>query len=322
MRALHIANFGGPAEVVLVDIDEPGAISGHVLIDVHIAGVSFPELLQTKGMYQMKPELPYVPGSEVAGVVRSAPESSEFAPGDRVMAFSMLGGFAETVAVAEHFVLPLPDSVSFEVGAAAGMNYLTMQFGLVRRGQLQAGETVLVHGAGGGIGTATIQLAQAFGAQVIGVASSPDKADAARAAGATRVVPTEGFKDTVLDLTNGRGVDMVVDPVGGDLFTDSLRCLSQEGRLLVVGFAGGEIPTVRVNRLLLNNISAVGVGLGAFLAPNPDYTRALWDEITPLFEDGQLRPVVAETLPLERAADALVALDERRVNGKVLLAVR
>ncbi|HXV94273.1 MAG TPA: NADPH:quinone oxidoreductase family protein [Pseudonocardia sp.] len=321
MRAVQITSLDGPSAVKVVEVDEPRG-DGQVVVEVHAAGVSFPEVLQTRGLYQVKPELPFVPGSEVAGVVRSAPEGASVRPGDRVAAFPGLGGFAEVVTAPPTAVFPLPDEVSFEAGAALPMNYLTVHFALTRRGGLRAGETVLVHGAAGGVGTAAVQLARALDARVLAVTSSPEKGEVARAAGAHEVVPADGFLARVEELTGGAGVDMVVDPVGGDRFTDSLRSLAPEGRLLVIGFTGGEIPTVRVNRLLLNNIAVVGVGWGAFWTRRPEYLQEQWAELLPLLREGRIDPVLGSVHPLGEAAAAITELDERRATGKVLLAVR
>src|SRR6476469_7900562 len=269
MRAARITSLDGPAAVTVEDVPEPTLEAGDVLVDVHEAGVSFPDVLMSRGLYQMRPELPFVPGAECAGVVREVAEGSAFRPGDRVAAFPVLGAFAETVAVPEAMVFALPDAVPFEVGAALPMNYLTVHFALTRRGQLERGEDVLVHGAAGGIGTAAIQMARAMDARVIAVVSSEDKIETARAAGAHHIVLAEGFLAATKELTDGRGVDVVVDPVGGDRFTDSLRSLAPEGRLLVIGFTAGQFPEVKVNRLLLNNISVVGVGWGVFETAAP-----------------------------------------------------
>ena len=322
MRAAQIVTLDGPAAVKIVDVDEPAAGPDQVLIDVHAAGVSFPELLMSRGLYQVKPPLPFIPGSEVAGVVRSAPEGAAVRPGDRVAAFPGFGGFAEVVATTTDRVFPLPDSLSFQAGAALPMNYLTMHFALTRRGGLRAGETVLVHGAAGGLGTATIQLAAALGARVVAVTSTPEKGEVARAAGAHEVVSADGFLDQVRKVTDGQGVDMVVDPVGGDRFTDSLRSLRTEGRLLVLGFTAGKIPEVKVNRLLLNNISVVGVAWGAFALGRPGFLHEQWNDMLPLMTQGLLNPPVGSVYPLSDAAKALSELDERRAKGKVLLAVR
>ena len=257
-----------------------------------------------------------------AGVGRTAPAGAAVRPGDRVAAFPGLGGFAEVVAVDPHLVFPLPDAVSFAAGAALPMNYLTVHFALVRRGALQPGETVLVHGAAGGVGTAAVQLAAALGARVVAVVSSPEKAAVATAAGAHETVSADGFLARVKELTDGAGVDVVVDPVGGDRFTDSLRSLRAEGRLLVIGFTGGEIPTVRANRLLLRNTAVVGVGWGAFWQGRPEYPRAQWDDLLPLLRDGRIDPPIGSVHPLAEAAAALAEIDGRRATGKVVLAVR
>ncbi|WP_024795948.1 NADPH:quinone oxidoreductase family protein [Tomitella biformata] len=321
MRAVRITSLDGPSAVEFLEVAEPES-HGQVVIDVHAAGLTFPDVLQTRGLYQMKPALPYTPGSEVAGVVRSAPEGSGFAPGDRVAAFPGLGTFAETVVVPPAMVFPLPDRLSFAQGAGIPMNVLTVHFALTRRGKLQAGETMLVQGAAGGVGTAAIQLAKALGARVIAVTSTDEKAEIARRAGADDVVAVEGFKDAVRALTDGRGVDLVVDPVGGDRFTDSLRSLAPEGRLLVIGFTAGEIPTVKVNRLLLGNVSVLGVAWGEFWMKNIAYLQEQWADLLPLLEAGQLDPVIGATYPLEEAAQALELMDGRGALGKIILTVR
>ncbi|NIJ12480.1 NADPH2:quinone reductase [Saccharomonospora amisosensis] len=321
MRAVQIVTLDGPSAVRVTDIAEPGG-DGAVVIDVHAAGVTFPDLLQTRGLYQLKPDPPFVPGTEVAGVVRSAPEGAGVRAGDRVAAFPGLGGFAEVVAADPKAVFGIPDNLSFRAAAALPMNYLTVHFALCRRAALREGERVLVHGAAGGVGTAAIQLAAALGARVIAVTSTPRKAEIARAAGAHDVVSSDGFLEQVRELTGGEGVDLVVDPVGGDRFTDSLRALAPEGRLLVIGFTAGEIPTVKVNRLLLNNIAVVGVGWGAFWQRRPEYLRQQWNELLPLLEQGRLDPPIGSVYPLEEAAAALTELDERRATGKVVLLPR
>lgn len=321
MRAVQIVTLDGPSAVRVSDIAEPDD-PGAVVIDVHAAGVTFPDLLQTRGLYQLKPDPPFVPGTEVAGVVRSAPEESGVSAGDRVAAFPGLGGFAETVAADPVAVFPIPDNLSFQAAAALPMNYLTVHFALCRRGGLREGERVLVHGAAGGVGTAAIQLAAALGAEVIAVTSTARKAQVAREAGAHEVVSSDTFLAEVRELTGGTGVDVVVDPVGGDRFTDSLRALAPEGRLLVIGFTAGEIPTVKVNRLLLNNIAVVGVGWGAFWQRRPQYLRQQWDDLLPLLEQGKLDPPIGAVYPLAEAATALTELDERRAVGKVVLLPR
>ena len=323
MRAIQIASLDGPQAAKLVEVDEPVG-DGAVVIDVHAAGVAFPDVLQSRGLYQYKPEMPYTPGGEVAGVVRSAPADAHVQAGDRVAALTMLcGAMAEVVALPAERVFKLPDNVSFEAGAGLLFNDLTMHHALRTRGRLAEGETVLVHGAAGGIGTSTLRLAPAWGAsRVIAVVSTEDKAAVARAAGATDVVLVDGFKDRVKELTKGRGVDIVVDPVGGDRFTDSLRSLAPGGRLLVIGFTGGEIPTVKVNRLLLNNVDVVGVGWGAWTFTHPNYLAEQWAELEPLLASGKVSAPEPEVFPFERAADAIAALEDRSAKGKVVVAVQ
>jgi NADPH2:quinone reductase len=317
MRAVQITTLDGPSAVEVVDIPEPEPAADQVLIQVRAAGVSFPEVLQTRGLYQMKPPLPFTPGSEVAGEIVSAPEHSGFERGDRVAAFPLLGGFAEQAVASVGMTFPLPADVSYEEGAALPLNYLTAYFALVERGHLAEGESVLVHGAAGGVGTAAIQIAKAYGAgSVIAVTSTPEKGAVALEAGADQFVLVDGFKDAVKEAG---GVDLVVDPVGGDRFTDSIRCLKEDGRLLVIGFTAGEIPTVQVNRLLLNNVSVVGVGWGAYALKRPDHIATEWAAIVPHIASGALRPVVGPTYPLAEAAKALADIDERRATGKVLL---
>jgi NADPH:quinone reductase len=319
VRSVQVVRLDGPAAVEVRDVPEPQRRADEVLVEVRAAGVNFPDVLRSKGLYQYKSDLPFVLGSEAAGVVREAPDGSPLTPGQRVVAFSDTGAFAEVVAVGADRVLPMPDEVSFAAGACLPMNYLTAHFALLVRGHLQAGQTVLVHGAAGGVGTACIQLAVALGARVVAVVSTTEKAEVARAAGAHETVLAEGFRDAVKSLTAGAGVDLVVDPVGGDRFVDSLRCLAPAGRLLVIGFTAGEIPTVRVNRLLLNNIDVVGVGWGAYALARPGYLAEQWAELEPHLRSGALDPVISETFPLVQAADALARLDERKVTGKVVL---
>jgi NADPH2:quinone reductase len=319
MRAAQVSRLDGPDAVEVVDVPSPDVPDGQVLIDVAAAGVSFPDVLLSRGEYQMKPPPPFIPGAEVAGIVRVAPAGSGLAAGDRVAAFPFLGGFAEQVVCDPSFVFPLPDNVTIEQGAALPMNYLTCHFALRQRGRLAEGEKVLVHGAAGGIGTAAIQLAKAWGAEVYAVVSDDAKADVARQAGADEVVLADGFKDAVAELTSGHGVDIVVDPVGGDRFTDSLRSLAPLGRLLVIGFTAGSIPEVKVNRLLLNNIDVVGVGWGAFWTGRPGFIRGQWDDLVPLLESGRLDPVIGMVRALDEVGAALRDIDERRATGKILL---
>jgi len=325
MRAMQITELSGPAAALkLADLPAPEAShmltpGSGVLVDVRAAGVSFPELLQTRGQYQVKPPLPFVPGSEVGGVVREAPADAAVKPGDRVAAFCMLGGFAEVAAAPAYFTFKLPDELSFEQGASLVLNYHTAYFSLKLRGRLASGETVLVHGAAGGVGTASIQVAKGLGAKTIAIVSSDDKERVARQAGADHVVRSDAdWKDQAKELSGG-GVDVVIDPVGGDRFTDSLRSLREGGRLVVVGFTAGAIPEVRVNRLLLNNTEVIGSGWGAGVLAKPESTVQIGAALHELIRAGVVAPIVGASFPLERAADALALIEGRGATGKVVL---
>lgn len=327
MRAMQITQLTGPASALeLAEVPEPEAShpmtpGTGVIVDVRAAGVSFPELLQTRGEYQVKPELPFIPGSEVGGVVRTAPESARVQPGDRVAAFCALGGFAEVAVAPDYFTFKLPEQLDFAQGAALVLNYHTAYFSLRLRGRLQQGETVLVHGAAGGVGTAALQVAKGLGATTIAVVSSDDKARVARQAGADHVLRSDdAWKDQAKEVSDG-GVDVVIDPVGGDRFIDSLRSLRTGGRVVVVGFTGGSIPEVRVNRLLLTNTEVVGAGWGAGVMSHPEKIAEIGAAVDDLIAAGAVAPVVGARYPLERAGEALELLESRGATGKVVLDV-
>jgi NADPH2:quinone reductase len=322
---MQITELTGPATALqLADLPEPEAShmltpGSGVLVDVHAAGVSFPELLQTRGEYQLKPPLPFVPGAEVGGVVREAPPDAAVKAGDRVAAFGMLGGWAEVAVAPAFFTFKIPDHLSFEQGASLVLNYHTAYFSLKLRGRLKEGETVLVHGAAGGVGTASLQIARGLGAKTIAVVSSDEKESVARQAGADHVVRSDAaWKDEVKELSGG-GVDLVIDPVGGDRFKDSLRSLGEGGRLVVVGFTAGSIPEVKVNRLLLNNTEVIGAGWGAYVLSKPAVIAETGAEIQKLIEADFVSPIVGASFPLERAGEALELLEQRGATGKVVL---
>lgn len=327
MRAIQITDLSGPdSALALVDVPEPEPShpltpGRGVVVEAHAAGVSFPEVLQTRGQYQFKPPLPFVPGSEVGGIVRSAPPEAAVSPGDRVAAFCMLGAFAEVVVAPEFMCFKLPDELDFAQGAALVLNYHTAYFSLKLRGRLAEDETVLVHGAAGGVGTASLQVAKGLGARTIAVVSSDEKEQVARDAGADEVVRSDGpWKDQAKELSGG-GVDVVLDPVGGERFTDSIRSLREGGRVVVVGFTEGSIPEVRVNRLLLGNTEIVGAGWGAYVMGRPEVTREIGSEVMRLIDEGFVRPIVGARFPLDRAGEALRLIDERGATGKVVLDV-
>ena len=324
MRAVQVTSLDGPRALEVRDIEEPGAegpFGPQVLVEAKAVGVSWPDLLLTRGEYQMKPELPFTLGVDYAGVIRSAPDGSGFSPGDRVAGVLGNGAGCEIVATGTENVFPLPDAMSFAQGAAIPMNYLTAHFALKERAGLAEGETVLVNGASGGVGTATIQVAKGLGARVIALTSTDEKASFAKDAGADEAILVDGFRDRVKELTDGSGVDVLLDVVGGDLFTDSLRSLAPQGRLLVVGFTGGEIPQVKVNRLLLNNVDVRGVGWGAYAMVREGYMRSQWDDLVPMMESGVIDPPIGSTYALEQFSEALVEMDERKTLGKSILEV-
>lgn len=323
MKAIQIVQETGPQEALqAAELPQPEASPAGVLIEVHAAGVSFPELLQTRGLYQIKPPLPFVPGSEVAGVVIAAPDGLGLVPGDRAFGFCGLGGFAETALCLPHLTFPLSPRLDYAQGAGIVLNYHTAYFALAVRGRLRAGETVLVQGAAGGVGTASIQVARGMGARTVALVSSERKREVALAAGADEVVIAhEGWKDEVKRVSDG-GVDLVLDPVGGERFLDSLRSLREDGRLVVVGFTGGAIPELRVNRLLLNNLEVIGAGWGAYALSKPELCREIQDALDPMIERGIVNPIVGARYPLERTAEAVQGLETREAVGKVVLELR
>jgi NADPH2:quinone reductase len=319
MYAHKITDFTGPDGVLWSQVDEPSSGDGDVLVDVVAAGVSFADLLQTRGQYQMKVPVPYVPGMDAAGVVRSAPAGSGLAAGQRAAVFVPDGCWAEVVSATVSRVLPLPDGMGFEAGAASCLNYLTVLFALVRRGRAVAGETLLVHGAAGGVGIAAIGLGRALGLRTIAVAGDEAKRDFALRCGADHAVLAEGWLAAVRGLLGERSVDIVLDPVGSspgnDRMTDSLRSLAPEGRVLVLGFAGGEIPVVKVNRLLLGNTGVLGVAVREFLEGRPELVRPLWEQLMGL----ELRDVPVVAFPFADARGALRLIADRKARGKVVL---
>jgi NADPH:quinone reductase len=326
VRALQISELSGPDAVEVVELPDPKAehmlTPGQgVVIDVRAAAVSFPDVLQTRGLYQYKPDMPFVPGAEVGGVVRSAPEGSGLGEGDRVAAFTALAGMAEVAVAPAFMTFPLHDELDFAQGAALILNYHTAYFALKLRGRLEEGERVLVHGGAGGVGTASLQVAKGLGASTVAVVSSDDKERVAREAGADEVVRSDGnWREQVVELTGG-GVDVVLDPVGGDRFTDSLRSLREDGRVVVVGFTGGSIPEVKVNRLLLRNTEVVGAGWGAYAMARPALNKEVDEALGRMVADGIVRPVIGARFPLEQGSEAMKLIDERRATGKVVLEI-
>ena len=321
MFAHRIMDFTGPDDVQWVEVPESAENlgDGGVVIDVVAAGVSFADMLQTRGAYQMRVALPYTPGMDAAGVVRSAAPGLGLRAGQRVAVLLSYGCWQEVVSAPAERILPLPDGMTYEAGAAAPLNYLTSLFALVRRARAQAGETLLVHGAAGGVGTAAVQLGRALGLRTVAVAGDEAKKEFALQCGADHAVLTDGWLAAVRDLVGERAVDIVVDPVGSDRMTDSLRSLAPEGRLLVLGFAGGEIPVVKANRLLLGNTGVLGVASREFFEQRPAIVTELWTQLMDLRRTGGLADPPVEAYPFAEARGALRAIADRKARGKIVL---
>jgi len=313
----------GPPETLVVD-DVPVPVPGpnDVLVRVRACGVNFADALIVQGRYQEKPPLPFVPGLEVAGEIVSMGEDvAGLATGQRVVALCATGGYAEMVTAPAAVTIRIPDEMPFETAAGFMVAYGTAHVALEHRARLRAGETLLVHGAGGGVGLAAVEVGKAMGATVIATAGSEDKRSLARAHGARHVIDYRAgpFKDIVKTLTDDRGADVVFDPVGGKVLAQSLRCIAWEGRLLVIGFAAGDIPEVPAGLVLVKNISMIGVYWGAYRMHEPEIIARSLRRLFAWFDEGTLRPVISETLPLERAAEAMQRLLHREARGKIVL---
>jgi NADPH2:quinone reductase len=319
VKALVVQELSGPSGLVYTDVEDVSGAGENVVIDVRAAGVCFPDLLLTRGQYQLKLPPPFTPGMEAAGVVRTAPAGSGFAPGDRVSAFGMLGGYAEQVAVPVANVTHSPAELDDAESVSLLVNYNTMYFALARRAALRPDETVLVLGSAGGVGSAAIQVAKAMGAHVIAVVHREGAMEFVSSLGADVVLPmTEGWSKAVREATDGRGVDVVVDPVGGAAFDEGVRSLATDGRLLVIGFAAGDIPTVKVNRLLLRNVGVLGVAWGEYLSRDPNAASLFAWGLGQLVSAG-LKPPPPQRYPLSEGAAALQSLADGGVLGKVVL---
>jgi len=320
MRSMQVDELGGP--LTLREEPPPSPAAGEVHIAVTRSGVNYPDLLVVQGLYQARPPLPFAPGFEVAGVVAAVGGAvSRVSIGDRVMAFVPIGGYATDVCAAEDVVLAIPDGVSDEQAAVLPIAYGTAYHALFDRAALGAGETVVVLGASGGVGVATVQVAKMIGAEVIACVGTEEKGAFTRDAGSDHVIisTAEDVRGRVLEITDGNGADVVVDPVGGDAADAALRYLAWRGRLLIIGFTSGRIPEIPANRLLLKGTSAVGVFWGRFAEREPEANRANFAALLAWVAEGRLGPLISERLPLERAGEALTALAERRVVGKVVL---
>ena len=325
MKAVLCKAFGPAETLVLEEIASPEAKKNEVLLQVHAAGVNFPDTLIIEGKYQFKPPFPFSPGGEAAGVVTAVGEKvSHLKVGDRVMALTGWGSFAEEVAVPGYNVMPIPPSMDFASAAAFGMTYGTSMHALKQRANLQPGETLLILGASGGVGLAAVEIGKAMGAKVIAAASSAEKLEAAKAAGADELInySESNLKDEVKRLTGGQGADVIYDPVGGDLFDAAIRSIAWNGRLLVVGFASGRIPELPVNLTLLKGAAVVGVFWGSFAQRQPQDNAANFQQLFAWHAEGKLKPLVSQTFPLEQAAEAINTLGQRKAVGKVVVTVR
>jgi NADPH:quinone reductase len=322
MRAVVVDRWMTPAELTVREIPDPPLGRGMLRVRIRAAGCNFFDILMVKGQYQMKPPFPFVPGAEIAGeVLEVGADVTGFAPGDRVMASAGLGGFAEQAVVPANAAYRLPDGMSFEAGAAFPIVYPTSYAALVFRAPVRAGEWLLVHAAAGGVGIAAVQIGKALGARVIGTAGGEDKLEIVRRVGADVALDYRdgSWVDRVKEVTDGHGADVIYDSVGGDVTDASLKCIAWNGKLLVIGFASGRIPEVKLNRVLLKNISLVGLHWGAHAMHEPARIGETFRALFELYAEGVVEPVIYRSYPLDELPAALEALGSRRSYGKVVV---
>lgn len=325
MKAVLCKAFGPADTLVVEDVSSPEIKKNEVLLDVHAAGINFPDTLIIEGKYQFKPPFPFSPGGEASGVISAVGEKvSHLKVGDRVMALTGWGSCAEQIAVPAYNILPMPDAMDFTTAAAFSMTYGTAIHALKQRGALQAGETLLVLGASGGVGLAAIEIGKAMGARVIAAASSAEKLEVARQAGADELInyQDEDVRERLKTLTKGQGVDVVIDPVGGDLFETVFRSIAWNGRMLVIGFASGTIPSLPVNLPLLKGAAVIGVFWGSFAQRQPKDNVANFEQLFAWYAEGKLKPLVSQTFALEDTAQAINTLAARKAVGKLVIKVR
>jgi len=325
MKAVLCKAYGPPENLTFEEIDDPAPKSHEVLVDVYAAGLNFPDTLQIAGKYQFQPPFPFTPGSEVGGIVAEVGDGvTRTKVGDRVLAMIGTGGMAERAVAPEAGVELIPDGMDMRTASGFGMIYGTSYHALKQRADLQPGETLLVLGASGGVGLAAVEIGKAFGARVIAAASTDEKLQFAKAAGADELINYgDGvLKEKVKDLTDQNGADVIYDPVGGDMFDQSARCINWKGRLLVVGFASGRIPKLPANLALLKGSQIVGVFWGAFRGREPEVHDQNTRELFELYNEGKLKPLVNDCFPLEQYEDALNLFVQRKAVGKVVLEVR
>jgi NADPH2:quinone reductase len=323
MRAVVVDRLMEPSELRVSEVEAPKLWPGTIAVDIRAAGCNFFDILMCQGKYQVKPPFPFTPGAEAAGVVAEvAGDVKGFVPGDRVLLSTPLGAFAERVVVSPRAVWKMPAGMSFEEGASFPIVYPTSYAALVYRAALKRGETLLVHAAAGGVGIAAVQIGKHLGARVLATAGDAEKLEVARAAGADVLIDyrKEDFALRVKEATGGKGADVIYDSVGGDVFDQSMKCIAWSGRLLVIGFAGGRIPEVKANRILLKNISVVGLHWGAYAQHEPERIGETFDALFRLYEEGKIKPVIFKKYALEELPEALAALGGRKTYGKVVVA--
>jgi len=323
MKALVCKELGLADKLELADDWAEPELGDHdVLINVKAAGLNFPDVLMIQGKYQIQPELPFIPGGECSGVVEAVgPDVTRFKVGDKVLSMGASGAFCEKIAANEYAVFPMPEGLSFEQAAGISITYFTSYYALKQRAKLQPGETLLVLGAAGGVGTTAIELGKLMGAKVIAAASSAEKLELCKQLGADEVINYNevSLKDTVKELTGGKGVDVVYDPVGGDYAEPAIRSMAWNGRYLVIGFASGPIPKIPLNLTLLKGCSLVGVFWGRFSGEEPEQNIKNIEELWELFASGKISPVVTDSFPFEQYEEAFNCLIERRARGKVIM---
>ena len=324
MKALVCKEFGPAKNLKVEEMNEPIPNADEVCIKVHAAGVNFPDILMVEGKYQVKPAFPFAPGAEAAGEIISIGDNvTNYKVGQRVIAMTGHGAFAEIVKASEKKIIPLNDNVDFETASILPMVYGTSAHALIQRGKLKKGETLLVHGAAGGVGLAAVEIGKAMGARVIATASTDEKCQVAREHGADETINYSNgqFKEIVKSMTDGKGADVIYDPVGGDVFDQSLRCIAWEGRLLVVGFTSGRIPSAPANLALLKSCDIVGVFWGAFVERTPHINLENFEKLYKWIDEGFIKPRISMKVSLENTLDAMQAIADRKIIGKAIVKI-